>query len=70
MSRDDDELMREINRQVAQAVNIKPALVDLKELSITLAGSFQDATAEEIEELLKDAWRERRLNWGCMTQFS
>jgi hypothetical protein len=63
MSSDDDELVREINKQAEQAVDIKPALVDLKELSITLAGSFQDATAEEIEELLKDAWRERRLNW-------
>jgi len=62
---DDDELMREINRQVEQAEDMKPAVMDLKELAITLAGSFQHATTEEIEELLKDAWRKRHLNWAA-----
>jgi hypothetical protein len=63
MMDDDEELMREINRQADRAEEMRPARIDRYALAVTLAGRFQQHSAEEIEVLLTGVWRERRLGW-------
>jgi hypothetical protein len=63
MMDDDEELMREINRQADRAEEMRPARIDRYALAVTLAGRFQQHSAEEIEKLLTGVWRERRLGW-------
>lgn len=60
---DDDELMREISRQADRAEEMKPARMDRHALAVTLAGRFQHRSTDEIEKMITDVWRERRLGW-------
>lgn len=54
---------REINRQADRAEEMRPARIDRYALAVTLAGRFQQHSAEEIEKLLTGVWRERRRGW-------
>ncbi len=42
---------------------MRPARIDRYALAVTLAGRFQQHSAEEIEKLLTGVWRERRRGW-------
>jgi hypothetical protein len=60
---DDNELLREVNRRADQAEAMRPARLDRYALAVTLAGSFQHRSREEIEKMITDVWRERGLGW-------
>ena len=63
MADDDEEIMREINRQADRAEEMRPARMDRYELAVTLAGRFQQHGTDEIEKMITGVWRERRLGW-------
>jgi hypothetical protein len=60
---DDEELMREISRQADRAEELRPARMDRYALAVTLAGRSQHRRVDEIEQMITDVWRDRRLGW-------
>ena len=60
---DDEELMREISRQADRAEELRPARMDRYALAVTLAGRCQHRSVDEIEQMITDVWRDRRLDW-------
>ncbi|UXN59151.1 hypothetical protein [Phyllobacterium zundukense] len=56
MADDDEELMREINRQADRAEEMRPARMDRYALAATLAGRFQQHGTDEIEKMITGVW--------------
>lgn len=59
----DEELDAAIRGQADLAEETAPELADLKALAVGLWEHFDGYSIEEIEEKLKEAWRDRGLYW-------